>query len=219
MWHPVRQDIEEPCPCCGKLWFDELRPGKITGSTVEHAMAWIDKPLKTGPKWGDPAKRDAVEIAVIELGGDPTVKDYTNSSMERGKEQEPIARSFYEAEYFCEVTIGGFFDNGRTGCSPDGLVSTNGIIEIKSVLNHIHYNSIERDSYDPKYKWQLIHNLKESGREWIDYVSYCSSFPKGKHLFIHRLYAKDLQKEFNLINARLKDLFVLVEEIKDRINA
>lgn len=225
MWHPVKQNTEEPCPCCGKTWMDELRPGKVTGSTLEHAMAWHDKPIRDkktkeviGPKWGDPAIRDAVEIAVIESGGDPTVNDYTNASMERGKDQEPIARGLYEAEYFCEVTNGGFYDNGRTGCSPDGLVSIDGIIEIKSVLAHVHYNCIKFNSYDPKYKWQLFHNLKESGLQWIDYISYCSTFPKGKRLFVHRLYAKDLQKEFKLINARLKDFFVLVEEIKNRIN-
>jgi len=224
MWHPVKQNTDEPCPCCGKTWMDGLRPGKVTGSTLEHVMAWHDKPVidkKTKmvlfPKWGEPAQRDAVEIAVIESGGEPTVHDYTNNSMERGKEQEPIARSLYEAEYFCNVTNGGFFDNNKTGCSPDGLVSTNGVIEIKSVISHVHYNCIKFNHYDPKYKWQLLHNLKETGREWIDFVSYCSSFPEGKRLFVNRIYAKDVQDEFNIIEKRLEDFFRLVDEIKDRI--
>jgi len=218
IWHPVKQNSEEPCPCCGKTWLNELRPGHVTGSTITHAMAWIDKPLKTGPKWGDPAIRDAVEIAVISIGGQPTVNDFTTASMDRGHEQEPIARAMYEKEYFCEVTNGGFYSNGKTGCSPDGLVYDNGIIEIKSVLSHIQYECIRRNGYDPKYKWQLLHNLKESNREWIDFVSYCSSFPPGKQLLVDRIYAKDVQDEFRKIDDRLKDFFILVDEIKDRIN-
>lgn len=218
MWHPVLQNTSEPCPCCGRTWM-ELRAGKVTGSSIAKVMAWHDKPLKTGPKWGDPAKNLAVEIAVVESGGGATENNYSNAHMDRGHEQEPIARGLYEAETFSEVTNGGFHDNGRTGCSVDGLVSESGVIEAKSVLNHVHYACIERDSYDPSYRWQLAHNLHESGREWIDYISFCSTFPNSKRLFVHRLYAKDLQKEFKLINARLKDFFKVVEEIKGRINA
>lgn len=213
MWHPVKQNSDEPCPCCGKTWL-ELREGKVTGSSIAKVMAWHDKPLKTGPKWGDPAKHLAVEIAVIESGGSPTENNYSNAHMERGHEQEPIARGLYEAKTFSEVTNGGFFENGRTGCSPDGLVGENGVIEIKSVINHVHYACIDRNRFDPSYKWQLLHNLCESGREWIDYISYCATYPKDKRLFIHRLYAKNLHEDFNLIEDRLVDFFKLVDSIK-----
>jgi hypothetical protein len=194
---------------------DGLRPGKITGSKekIGSVMAWHDTPLKNGnPKWGDPALRLAIEFADIELGGKPTPSGYSNQHMERGHEEEPIARQEYEGEYFVDVTNGGFFDNGKTGCSPDGLVDENGIIEIKCVIKSVHFECIKRNSYDPKYKWQLIHNLKESGREWIDFVSYCSTY--HKKLFIHRIYAEEVQAEFKMIESRLKAFFELVEDTK-----
>jgi hypothetical protein len=216
MRHPVLQNSTEPCSCCGRDWMS-LRAGKVTGSSIAKVMAWHDKPLKTGPKWGDPAKNLAIEIAVVEMGGQPTENNYTNAHMDRGHEQEPIARGLYEAETFSEVTNGGFYEDGRTGCSPDGLVCSDGVVEIKSVVSHIHYACVERGSYDPAYRWQLLHNLRLSQRKWIDFVSFCATFPQGKKLFIHRLYAKDLKQEFKAIDDRLTDFFALVDEIKERL--
>lgn len=217
MHHPVKQNTEDPCSCCGKTWM-ELRAGKVTGSSIGKVMAWCDKPLKTGPKWGDPAQRLAVEIAVVELGGSPTENDYSNSHMERGHEQEPIARALYEKEYFCSVSDGGFYDNGRTGSSPDGLVYDDGEIEIKSVINHVHYERIENGGLDSKYLWQNIFNLKESGRDWMDYISFCATFaPRNKRLYVYRVWADKVQKEFAQIDKRLDEFWQLVEEKKETI--
>lgn len=211
MWHPVKQqNSEEPCPCCGKTWM-ELRAGKITGSNMAKIMA------NYGKAFGDPAKRLAVDIAVIELGGSITENGYTNADMERGHEQEPIARKLYEDEHFIEVSSGGFFDNGQTGTSPDGLVYDDGIIEIKSVINPQHYACIVRNCYDPAYKWQIHHELKEADREWLDYISFCSTFPKDKKLFVYRLYSESAKKEFSMIEQRIKEFRELVEKTKENI--
>ena len=207
MWHDVEQTDEARCVCCDRQWLD-LRVGKVTGTSLSKIMAWADK-----DRFGDPAKAFAVEIAVVELGGRQTEYNYINDDMRRGTEQEPIARALYEQETFTVVTKGGFFDNGRTGCSPDGLCD-DGLIEIKSVLNHVHYASFARKCYDPAYKWQVLFNLKESGRNWIDFVSFCSTFPAEKRLCVYRVFRKDVQKEFDLIDRRLDAFFKLVETIK-----
>lgn len=216
IWHPVKQNSSEPCPCCGRDWMS-LRAGRVTGSSIAKVMAWHDKPLKSGPKWGDPAKNLAVEIAVVEMGGQATENGNTNSHMDRGHQQEPIARGLYEAETFSEVTNGGFYEDDRTGCSPDGLVGEEGVVEIKSVVNHVHWGCFNRGIYDPSYKWQLVHNLGVSQREWIDYVSFCATFPPERRLFVHRIYAKDVQKEFKAISVRLVAFFKLVDEIKEKL--
>lgn len=210
MWHPVLQNTDEPCPCCGKTWM-ELRAGKVTGSSIGKVMA------NYGKAFGDPAKRLAVEIAVVELGGTPEQDGYTNQHMERGYEQEPIARQLYEDEYFCDVQNGGFFEDGRTGASTDGQVGKNGIIEIKSVTKTPHYNCIEHRSYDPKYKWQYFFNLKVTQRDWVDFVSFCSTYPVGKRLYVVRINKKDVQKKFDQINIRLDEFFKLVETVKRKL--
>lgn len=189
----------------------QLRAGKITGSSDGKIMA------NYGKAFGEPAKAIAVEIADIMLGGSPSDNGHTNAHMERGHEEEPIARMKYQEEYFCEVGNGGFFDNGKTGCSPDGIVDGGNLIEIKSVIKAVHYACLKRKSYDPKYKWQLIFNLKESGAEWIDFVSFCSTMNDKKKLYVSRIYAEDVQKEFEMIDSRLAEFWELVEETKRNI--
>jgi hypothetical protein len=187
------------------------RSGKVTGSVASSMMA------NYGKAFGDPAKKLAANIAVEQLTGKNIASTYSNAHMERGHEQEPIARMIYEDEYFCDVLNGGFFDNGFTGCSPDGLVMGDGVVEIKSVIASVQYATVKRGSFDPAYRWQLMFNLKETGRKWIDYISFCNDFPEGKKLFVFRIHADEQQEEFKMIDSRLAEFKLLVDEIKQDI--
>lgn len=202
-FHNIDQNTDE--------WLD-LRAAKLTGSGCSKVMA------NYGKAFGEPAKKIAVQIAVEQLTGKRTDSgSYSNEHMERGHEQEPIARALYEDQYFVDVDNGGFFDCGNTGCSPDGLVGDNGLIEIKSVISHVHYANIKRGGVDPAYKWQIYFNLLKTGREWIDFVSYCADFPANKKLFVHRVNANDSKDEFKMIKEREDKFFEMVDEIKQTI--
>lgn len=185
-----------------------MRSGKATGSAIAKIMA------NYGKAFGDPAKKLAANIAVEQLTGKNIRSTYSNDHMQRGHEQEPVARMLYEETYFCDVENGGFFDNGFTGCSPDGLVDDNGSIEIKSVIASVQYATLKRGAYDPAYKWQLNFNLKETGRDWIDYVSFCQEFPDNRKLIVYRMDKDEQQKEFRMIDDRLAEFERLVDEIK-----
>lgn len=193
-----------------EVWL-QARSGKLTGSAVAKVMA------NFGKAFGEPAKKLAVDIALEQVRGIPISSNYSNGHMERGHIEEPIARQRYEAEYFCKVDNGGFFDNGETGCSPDGLVDDDGVVEIKSAIPSIHYARIEKNSYDSAYKWQLLFNLREVGRSWIDFVSFCSTYTPDKNLFVHRLYAKDFDVEFIQMNERINEFNKLVATVKRNI--
>ena len=200
MWHDIEQNTDE--------WL-ELRAGKVTGSACAKIMA------NYGKAFGNPAKDLAAVVAVEQLTGKRAASSsFMNEHMERGHIEEPIARAQYETQFFTDVKNGGFYDNGATGCSPDGLAGDNGVIEIKSAIVSIHYARIKRASYDPAYKWQLLFNLRESGREWIDFVSYCADFPPHKRLFVSRLNVGDFSAELGEIEARLYEFFELVHSIK-----
>jgi len=189
-----------------------LRCGRITGSALSKAMA------NYGKAFGEPAKKYAVSIAVEQITGVSADSDsYSNDHMQRGHEEEPIARLMYECEYFCDVTNGGFFELGDEGCSPDGLVGDDGVIEIKSAIPSIHYARIARQSFDPAYKWQLVGNLKLTGRDWIDFISYCSTFPEDKRLYVHRSYKADFVEEFKMIDIRLAEFKELIAKTKQVI--
>jgi len=191
-------------------WFD-LRGGRLTSSKLGTIMA------NFGKAFGEPAKKYAVNIAIEQITGNPIPSTFTNDHMQRGHDQEPIAREMYEDEYFCDVTNGGFFESKFVGCSPDGLVDDDGVIEIKSVISTTHFATLKRRNVDPAYKWQCVANLLFTGREWIDFISYCEEFPENKQLFVKRLHKKDLEKEFEMIHARIDEFKILVADTKKLI--
>lgn len=200
IFHDVEQNTDE--------WLD-LRVAKLTGSGAKLVMA------NYGKAFGDPAKKLAITIAREQLTGKRSlVEQYTNPHMERGHEQEPIARALYEEQYFVDVLNGGFFDCGKFGCSPDGRVNHDGVIEIKSVIDNVHYANIKRGGVDPAHKWQIYFNLQKTGREWIDFVSYCADYPEKTRLYVFRVHKDECEEQFKMIDERTTEFFKLVEECK-----
>jgi hypothetical protein len=202
LWHDVKQNTEQ---------WDALRIGKPTSSKLGVVMA------NYGKAFGEPAKKYAINIAVEQITGQKSESSYSNEHMERGHEQEPLARMEYEEAFFCEVTNGGFFDNLGIGCSPDGLVSENGLIEIKSVIPSVHYDNIRRGDIDPAYKWQCYGNLMITEREYLDFISYCSSFPEGKRIYVYRVFAEQIKFEFKMLDWRVNEFFDLIDTAKEII--
>lgn len=203
-FHDIKQNTDE--------WLD-LRMGKLTGTGSKIIMA------NYGKAFGEPAKKLSVSIAREQITKQRSLTDsYTNAHMERGHEQEPIAKGLYEDEKFIDVSNGGFFECGALGCSPDGLVLDDGLIEIKSVVDHVHYATIKRGGFDPVYKWQVYFNLMVTERAWIDYISYCADFPENTRLYVFRVFRDDCEEQFEMMNSRIHDFFKLVNEAKKIIN-
>lgn len=105
---------------------------------------------------------------------------YNNAHMERGHEMEAEARALYEFENEVEVEQVGLIVNGRKGCSPDGLVGTNGGLEIKTKLPHLMVEAILRGTLPPEHKAQVQGSLWVSEREWWDFVAYWPGLPPLK---------------------------------------
>lgn len=201
-FHNVQQNTDE--------WM-ALRLGKVTNSNADTFMANL------GKAFGDPAKKYALKVALEQLTGQQSSNGFGNSHTERGHEQEPVARMLYQEETFSIVTNGGFFDWGAYGDSPDGLVGLVGGVEIKSVIDSVHYATIQRGKFDPSYKWQLIGHLDCTGRDWFDFVSYCADFPIGSQLFIDRLHRADYAEEIKQLQERRAELLDLIATIKQNI--
>lgn len=184
-----------------------LRLGKATASSFSCFMA------NEGKAFGEPAKKYALQIALERITGTKKENGFSNEHMERGHEQEPIARMMYEEETFSDVMNGGFFDCGEYGDSPDGLVGNDGAIEIKSVIDTTHYATLKRGSFDPAYKWQIVGHLDCTGRDWVDFISYCSDFPIEKQLFVCRVYRESVLDEIERLRVRRNEFLKLVSEI------
>jgi hypothetical protein len=98
--------------------------------------------------------------------------------MGRGQDLEAEARDWYEMERGQDVELGGFClrDDRRTGCSPDGFVGTDGLVQIKvpSAANHVGYLL---DGLGDQYRLQLQGELWVCDRTWCDFVSYNPKLP------------------------------------------
>lgn len=196
VFHDVQQNTED---------WQALRLGKVTASNFACFMA------NEGKAFGEPAKAYALRIALEIATGRRSENGYSNDHMERGHEQEPIARRLYEDTYFVNVSNGGFFDWGSYGDSPDGLVGSDGGIEIKCVIDKVHYATLLRGSFDPAYRWQLIGHLDCTGRDWFDFVSYCADFPEEKRLLVYRLHRDDYLDEIRRLRERRNEFLNLVQ--------
>ncbi|MEV7472260.1 lambda exonuclease family protein [Pseudarthrobacter oxydans] len=103
-----------------------------------------------------------------------------SQAMMRGTLDEPYARDAY-AEHHAPVEELGFmvrdFGKYKLGYSPDGLVGDDGLIEIKSRAQKKHLQTILADEVPLENMAQIQTGLLVSGRDWCDYVSFCSGMP------------------------------------------
>ena len=164
-------------------WF-KLRAGKFTGSRFADLMART----KTGPAAA--RKNLIVTLAVERITGD-CVETYCNGAMQRGIDLEPLARQAYELEHMVVVQEVDFIQHPTlpfVGCSPDGLVGDDGMVEIKcpSAAGK-HYDALMSGAHAVEYSWQLQGQLWVAGRAWVDAVSYDPRFPEGLQLAICRV--------------------------------
>jgi len=151
------------------------RAGLVTASTVGQLIT----PKTVKPAANDYSRALAVTLTAERITGhvEPI---HENADMLRGQLDEPFARDKY-AEHFAPVEEIGFMvrdDWGfRLGYSPDGLVGDDGLIEIKSRRQKKHLATILADEVPLENMAQCQAGLLVSGREWIDYVSFCSGMP------------------------------------------
>lgn len=98
--------------------------------------------------------------------------------MQRGTQMEADARSWYELQTDTEVMPAGFCltDDRRAGCSPDGFVGDEGLIEIKcpDLPKHIGFLL---DGVGDDYRPQAQGQLMITCRDWVDLVVYGPAAP------------------------------------------
>lgn len=176
-------------------WF-AIRCGKVTASRVADVIATT--------KSGYSASRANYEAQLIceILTGKPA-ESYSNAAMAWGTETEPLARAQYELKTGEMVNQIGFVVHPmieQAGASPDGLVGSEGLIEIKCPNTSTHLDTLLSQKVPSKYIVQMTWQMVCTGRKWCDFVSYDPRLPENLQLFVQRIeldedYAKKLQNE------------------------
>lgn len=166
----VYEDLEQGSP----EWL-AARCGILTASVIGQLIT----PKTVKPASNDYSRALTATLVAERITGyvEPI---FPNRDMERGTLSEPLARDLY-AEHHAPVAEVGFmvrdFGEYRIGYSPDGLVGDDGLIEIKSPRQKKHIATILADEVPLEYMAQCQTGLLVTGREWIDYVSYCGGMP------------------------------------------
>jgi hypothetical protein len=99
--------------------------------------------------------------------------------MEQGQILEDEAKPWYELEFGEKIQSVGFVttDDGRVGCSPDGLIGDDGGIEIKCPAAHTHIGYILKGELPKDYAAQVHGSMYVTGRPWWKFLSYRRHFP------------------------------------------
>ncbi len=115
---------------------------------------------------------------------------YQSQDMVRGTAQEPRAREEYEFVTNRSVDQIGFCKRGRVGASPDGLVDSEGGIEIKAVIAETQIETVIANRIPPSHKPQIQGCLFVCDCEWWDFVSYSPLLKtrSKNYIFIKRMF-------------------------------
>ena len=99
--------------------------------------------------------------------------------MERGTDLEAEAKSFYELQRDTDIQRVGFCltDDRRTGCSPDGFVGADGLVEIKCPSIQVHIGHLLDGAAEDDHRCQAQGQLWVTGRAWLDLVVYSPVLP------------------------------------------
>lgn len=166
----VYEDLEQGT----QEWLDARR-GIITASVVGLLIT-----AKTVKPANNDTSRGLIATLVAERITGHVEPIQENADMLRGTLDEPYARDIY-SEHYAPVTEIGFMVlesyGQRLGYSPDGLVGDDGLIEIKSRRQKKQLATILADEVPAENMAQIQCGLLVSGREWLDYVSFCSGMP------------------------------------------
>jgi len=171
-------------------WFN-VRLGCVTGSGVTNVFA----KTKTGES--EAKKKYKTKLIVERLTNESQDNDFVSSAMLWGIEKEDMARVAYQEENKVLVKQEGFIkiENEFIGYSPDGLVSENGLIEIKCPSSAKHFEYLDTQEIPKEYINQMVLGMIVTKRKWCDFISYDPRFPKSMQLFVKRIFAKDYDTE------------------------
>jgi putative phage-type endonuclease len=172
-------------------WY-AARLGKVTASSLYKVLA------KTKTGYGADRANYMTQL-VLERVSQFKADSYINAAMQWGIDQEPFARAAYEASRGVLVEEVAFLPHPTiemAGASPDGLVSTDGMVEIKcpeikTTMESWLQSAVGEDYIESKYRAQMQWQMRCADRAWCDYVIFDSRMPPKAQLLVTRVQRDD----------------------------
>lgn len=196
----IIRDIEQGTP----EWL-QLRCGIVTASRIDCLL--VDGKHSSG--LGAGAFTYMNELIGERICGVPDDSFSGNRHTERGHALEDGAGGLYEAQTSLVRDKVAIILNHGCGYSPDSIIGTEGLCEIKTKLPKIQVEVILDDEVPKEHVAQCQAGLWISEREWIDFVSYWPGMP----LFIKRMHRNEA-----MIKKMAERTKVFYEILENRMN-
>ncbi len=185
------------------------RCGCVTASRISDMLA------KTRAGWGASRANYRAQLVAERLTGAPT-EGFVNAAMLHGTETEPEARDAYSFYHGTGVVQTGFVPHptiAKSGASPDGLVGSDGLVEIKCPNSATHIETLLDGAVPGKYRLQIMWQMACTGRAWCDFASYDNRLPEDMRLFVRRIERCD-----ETIAEIEREVRVFLAEIDETVN-
>lgn len=195
----------------------ELRLGKLTASRMADV-------LSTTKSGSSASRRNYLAQLVAERLTGNIAESFSSSAMEWGTENEPFARAEYEISTDVMVDQVAFVDHPSIewcGASPDGLVGSDGLVEIKCPNTATHIDYLLGQVPPSKYIPQMALQLACTGRKWCDFVSYDPRMPEEFRLFVVRFipdpdYMQKVDSESRSFLAEVQSTIEKLNQLKGK---
>jgi putative phage-type endonuclease len=196
-------------------WFAQ-RLGKVTASNIAKVMART----KSGP--GADRANYKAQLVCERLTG-TAAPSFSNAAMRRGTDCEPQARAMYSFHAGLDIEETGFVPHpliAMAGASPDGLVSSDGLVEIKCPNSATHIETLRGGGIDREYMLQMQFQMACTGRQWCDFASFDDRLPDAMQLHIQRVprdpaLVAEIEAE---VTAFLAEIDMTIADLEARYN-
>lgn len=194
----------------GSEAWKQIRVGKITASRFADVLA--------NGKAGAPSKTRQSYLYELasEIITNQAADSFTSPAMEHGTLCEPLARIEYEEREGLPVEQIGFVQyNDMIGCSPDGCVGENGLIEIKCPKTSTQIQRVLDGVFPSEYQAQVQGQLWVCDRQWCDFVSFDPRIEGPAQYFKIRVNRDDayIEKLKNGVELFITDLNKILERL------
>lgn len=185
----------------------QARCGILTASVMSCLL--VDGKGKAG--FGAGAFTLMNELIGERFTGESADKFGGNSNTERGHLLEPVARAFVSERLSIEIEEVGIMLNHGAGYSPDGVVGSDGLIEIKTKLPKLQIEVILAGDIPKDHVVQCQAGLWISERDHIDFASFWPGMP-----LFHKRAGRD-EVMISKLAERVATFYELMEERTQQI--
>jgi len=183
----------------------KLRYGWTTASKFKDAMAGGQ---------GKTRKSYMYQLAAEALTGQRE-ESFTSQYIEWGNETEPQARAMYEFDTGSKVDEVAFvrLDGHKIGCSPDGLVGDDGLVEFKCPKTTTQIETFLSGKMPSGHKPQVQGQMWITDREWCDFVSFDPRIDGDASFFKVRV-----MRDEEYIKELSEKIFKFADELETTVN-